>query len=551
MIWHGPVTLGLGLGLRGPHLAQWLRDPPAQVQWLEAITDNYLINRGWLRRTLLRLAEIRPVVLHGVGLNIGSVDSLDRAYLRQIKQLAAEVRAPWVSDHLCWTGVGGLQSHDLLPMPYTDEALRWLVQRVRQVQDALERPLVLENPSSYLAFQSSTWTEWAFVAELCERADCGLLLDVNNVHVSAHNHRYSEQDWLAAVPWHRVWQLHVAGHTDYATHKLDTHIGPVPEAVWRLYGQAWSRSGGRSTLLEWDDEIPDLAVAAAELCKARAWQTEPCGAPDRPERTHQLPRLSRLPALSKLEEVQRAVMAQIASGKPNATVRREVLATDRLAAEARVAIHADMYRVRLDSALAEDFPKTAQLMGERAFAAACAGYRNAHPAHHGALEAYGAQFAAWLATRADGVADASELARLEWAVVQTRLAPFSEPLPPDWASRLGGAALVDCSLRFAAGARAMAISAQIHQHWFGESALRRRGCTVRLSPAGRHVAVRAMARPEAALFRRLKEGSSLGRACQAVAARSPGWAAAVHANLGAWLQAWVTDGAVVGVNPVA
>ncbi len=546
MIARKPANLGLGLGLRGPHLAQWLRDPPVQVQWIEAITDNFLVNRGWLRRALRRLAAVRPVVLHGVGLNIGSVDPLDRDYLRQIKVLASEVQAPWVSDHLCWTGVDGLQSHDLLPMPYTTAALRWLVGRVRQVQDALERPLVLENPSSYLAFRASHWSEWDFVAELCERADCGLLLDVNNVHVSAHNHGFLEQDWLAAVPWSRVWQLHVAGHTTLATHKLDTHIGPVPDAVWRLYGQAWSRTGGCSTLLEWDDEIPDLDVAVRELCKARFWQGAPLPAPA--STAVRVPSPTVQEQSANLRQLQRAILHEVVTARPDPLARRETLPNAALTAADRLAIHGTMYRLRLDDALREDFAKTAQLLGKRAFAAAVAAYRAAHPSRHWALELYGGQFSAWLAGKAEYAGDAAGLARLEWAVVQVRLAPGSEPLRPDWSEGLGGASLAGCRLRFASGLRVLRVNAAVWQYWSDVQAVGRTGRVLRLSPAGQHVAVHAMSPVEAAMLRQLRSGAQVMAACETVARRSPRWAEAVHSQLGQWLQRWVGDGLVVGVT---
>jgi len=544
-----PADLGLGLGLRGPHLAQWLREPPPAVQWIEAITDNYLANRGWLRRVLVRLAESRPVVLHGVGLNIGSTDRLDRIYLRQVRQLAAEVRAPWVSDHLCWTGVGRLQTHDLLPMPYTDAALHWLVERIRAVQELLERPLVLENPSTYLAFRQSTWTEWDFLAELCERADCGLLIDVNNVHVSAFNHGFDEARWLAAVPWARVWQLHVAGHTTYATHKLDTHVGPVPEAVWRLYGEAWARCGGRSTLLEWDQDIPDLDVAVAELCKARAWQ-----AAERSSGSVQARRAGSAVggdtnAPAGLRALQRAVLRQIATGRTSTAVQRQVLPTSQLTGRARVAIHGRMYALRLDGALAEDFARTAQLLGRRAFAAACAGYRRRHPSRHWALEQYGIRFAAWLASQPRFAGNPAQLARLEWAVVQTRLAPGCDPLAIDWADRVGGTPLAQCCLRFAPGVRVQHVAPEVWHIWSGQALRSGKRVAVRLSPAGRHVAVRSLSPAEAAALSALRAGMPILQACAAVARRSAAWGAEVQVRLGDWLRDWVADGAVVAVEP--
>jgi hypothetical protein len=222
--------------------------------------------------------------MHGVSLSIGSTEPLDMEYLKAVKGLADVIEAPWVSDHVCWTGVGGSNSHDLLPVPYTEEMLRWMVQRIRRVQDVLERPLMLENPSSYVAFVDSPITEWDFIAAMAEEADCGLLLDVNNIYVSSVNHDFDPDDYLAAVPWDRVAQFHVAGHTDRGTHILDTHIGPVVEPVWALFGKAWRLSGGRSVLLEWDDEIPDFDTVWAEALKAERWMGDFTPAPRMPSR---------------------------------------------------------------------------------------------------------------------------------------------------------------------------------------------------------------------------------------------------------------------------
>jgi uncharacterized protein (UPF0276 family) len=202
-------------------------------------------------------------------MSVGSTDPIDRSYLAKVKALATRVRAAWVSDHVCWTGVAGRNLHDLLPLPYTEEALRHVVARIRRIQDVLERPLVLENPSSYVEFTSSSMPEWEFLARMAETADCGLLLDVNNVYVSSVNHGFDPEVYLRAIPPKRVAYLHVAGHTNLGTHLLDTHVGPVPDPVWTLYGLAHRLTGVRSTLLEWDEEIPAFPVVHREVLKAR------------------------------------------------------------------------------------------------------------------------------------------------------------------------------------------------------------------------------------------------------------------------------------------
>ena len=215
-----------------------------------------------------RIAERYPVVMHGVALSIGSTDPLDRGYLHELRALRDRVGALWVSDHICWTGVAGKNTHDLMPVPYTEEALRHIAGRVREVQDFLGAPIALENPSSYVEFTSSTLSEWEFLAALAEEADCGILLDVNNVYVSAFNHGFDAREYLAAIPYDRVVQVHVAGHTRHDTHIIDTHVGPVEDDVWALLTDAYRRGCTAPVLLEWDAEIPAFDVVHAEALRA-------------------------------------------------------------------------------------------------------------------------------------------------------------------------------------------------------------------------------------------------------------------------------------------
>jgi uncharacterized protein len=259
--------LGHGVGLRTQHYATVLDDNP-RVDWFECISENFMVAGGNPRRVLRHVRERYPVVLHGVSLSIGSVDPLDPSYLDELAALARETDPAWVSDHLCWSSVGGNFSHDLLPLPYTEEALAHVAARVRQVQDKLGRQILIENVSSYVTFTQSTLTEWQFLAELCERADCGLLLDVNNVFVSAFNHGFAAADFIDGIPLGRVGQIHLAGHSDYGTHLLDTHDHSVCDGVWALYRRALERFGRVSTLVEWDDQIPPFAEVLAESRKA-------------------------------------------------------------------------------------------------------------------------------------------------------------------------------------------------------------------------------------------------------------------------------------------
>jgi uncharacterized protein (UPF0276 family) len=219
-------------------------------------------------------------VLHGVSLSLGSSDPLDFDYLARLKQLAREVRPAWVSDHLCWTGILGRNTHELLPLPLNEDTLRHVVRRLRAVQDFLERPLVLENPSTYVRFASDTFREWEFLAALAEETNCGLLLDVNNVYVSSVNQDFDPAAYLDSVPADRVVQFHLAGHTRYRTHIIDTHDRPVVDRVWELYRHACRRTAGVSTLLEWDSRVPPFPVLHAEALKARSYRDGTAGLPE-------------------------------------------------------------------------------------------------------------------------------------------------------------------------------------------------------------------------------------------------------------------------------
>jgi uncharacterized protein len=264
---------GFGLGLRTEHYADFLEAKPA-VDWLEVISENYMVPGG---KPLARLDAIRrdhPMVMHGVSLSIGSTDPLDQGYLRDLKALAARIEPAWISDHLCWTGVDHHNLHDLLPMPYTEAALRHLTARIQQVQEALGRRLLIENVSSYVSFAADEMSEWAFIAELLKRADCELLLDVNNVYVSSRNHGFDPRTFIDAMPRDRVRQIHLAGHEDHGTHVVDTHDHAICDAVWALYAHTARRLGAVPLMIERDDHIPPLAELLAELDQARCVQAE-------------------------------------------------------------------------------------------------------------------------------------------------------------------------------------------------------------------------------------------------------------------------------------
>ncbi len=267
-----PLTrpeLGFGLGLRPEHYTAVLAESP-RVDWFELLSENYLVGGGKPLHYLDRIRERYPLVMHGVSLSIGGTDPLDRGYLAELKALAARVEPAWISDHLCWTGTAGRNLHDLLPLPYTEEAVRHLAGRVREVQDFLGRRILLENVSSYVSYTHSTLSEWEFLSAVVQEADALILLDVNNIYVSSRNHGFDAVAFLQGLPPERVWQIHLAGPSRNGALLIDTHDQPVPEPVWQLYAEAVRLYGAVSAMIERDDNIPALAELVHELDRARA-----------------------------------------------------------------------------------------------------------------------------------------------------------------------------------------------------------------------------------------------------------------------------------------
>ena len=263
-----PDYLGFGLGLRIPHYDEILATRP-KVDWFEVLSENYLVPGGKPLYYLERIRANYPVVMHGVSLSIGGSDPLNPDYLKQLKALADRIEPRWISDHLCWTGVGGLNLHDLMPLPYTEEAVQHVVSRVNQVQDFLGRRILLENVSSYVTYKQSQLTEWEFLAHIAEQADCLILLDINNIYVSSFNHGFDPAEYLNGIPIERVQQFHLAGHQNCGNYIVDTHDHPIINPVWTLYETAVKRFGSVSTMIERDDNIPPLKELLAELNYAR------------------------------------------------------------------------------------------------------------------------------------------------------------------------------------------------------------------------------------------------------------------------------------------
>ena len=261
-------ALGFGIGLRVEHYEEILCDTPA-IEWLEVLTENYLVPGGKPLHYLERFRERYPLVMHGVSLSIGSVDEINWDYLKQVRALAQRIEPAWISDHLCWTGIDHLNLHDLLPLPYTEEALTHVVTRVQRIQEYLGRQILLENVSSYVDYASSEMSEWEFLNTLAERADCLILLDINNIYVSGRNHAFDPAEYLHGISPSRVQQFHIAGHDDQDDLVIDTHDSPVIEPVWQLLAHAYARFGQVSTMIERDAHVPPLTTLLEELTRAR------------------------------------------------------------------------------------------------------------------------------------------------------------------------------------------------------------------------------------------------------------------------------------------
>lgn len=264
---------GVGVGFRANHF-EYIEQNKPDVPWFEVLIDNYMMDAGSSLYYLEMAAEAYPITFHGVGMSLGSTDNLNKDYLSKLKKLINQFKPVYISDHLCWTSVNGYHSHDLLPMPYTDEAIKVLVAHIKQAQDFLERRILLENASSYLTFKDSAMQEWEFLKIIVEEADCDILLDINNIYVSAVNHKVDAMAYLEHVPMERVKEMHLAGYTDMGTHLLDTHGEEIHTPVWKLYEKALTKFGTIPTLIEWDNDIPEFNVLEAEAAKAEFFMNQ-------------------------------------------------------------------------------------------------------------------------------------------------------------------------------------------------------------------------------------------------------------------------------------
>lgn len=361
-----PSTLGFGLGLRPQHYPYIFEHQPA-VDWFEVISENFMDTDGKPKRNLARIKELYPVVMHGVSMSIGSVDPLNSEYLKKLKALIDWLNPAWISDHLCWTGVAHKNTHDLLPLPYTEESLKHLVSRIQQVQDRLGRRIALENPSTYLEFKHSTIPEADFIAAMAKEADCHLLLDVNNVYVTCYNHRLNPQQYLDVLPLERVMQIHLSGHRNKGHYIVDTHDDHVVDEVWGLYQYVVQRAGRTpNTMIEWDDHIPEFPVLLAELNKAK--EVAKHAAEYRLPSMGSEPRSpGRQPEMTLLEAQTYMQQAVVLGSRFDSAPEQWILAKHDFAPDEQLSVYTQAYRHRLYDVIVEDYPVLMHYLTEQMF----------------------------------------------------------------------------------------------------------------------------------------------------------------------------------------
>lgn len=419
--------MSFGLGLRSQHY-QHIFDHKPSVDWFEIISENFMDTEGRAKTNLAKIKELYPIVMHGVSLSIGTVDPLNSEYLAKLKKLIKWAQPLWISDHLCWTGVAHKNTHDLLPVPYTDAALKHIVQRLKEVQDYLEMNIALENPSTYLEFKNSQMAEAEFIAQMVEKSGCELLLDVNNVYVTCFNHGLDPQVYLDSLPLNKVKQIHLSGHSNKGTHIIDTHDDHVIDEVWNLYKYVVNKAGRTpNTMIEWDDNIPEFPQLFAELEKAKNAAQDP--------KNYVLPQialnnLKQKPAKeTSLLDAQNLMQDAIMVGtnfasKPEKWIRKK----DKFSPTKQLSIYVDSYRYRLNDITAEDYPVLQKYLGDQKFNQLIWDFVNTAQPNHFNIARYTLKLQNFIENKFPHDVFAHELCRLETAIAQLSDAKETEVL---------------------------------------------------------------------------------------------------------------------------
>lgn len=440
-------SLGFGLGLRPEHYPYIFEHTP-KVDWFEIITENFMDTYGKPKRNLCRIKERYPLVMHGVSLSIGTVDPLNSEYLKKLKSLIDFTQPAWISDHLCWTGVAHRNTHDLLPVPYTEEALEHIIGRIKQVQDYLERPIALENPSTYLEFKASHMPEAEFIARMVEESGCNLLLDVNNVYVTCYNHRLDAKAYIDTLPLDRLIQIHLSGHSNHGTHIIDTHDNRVADEVWQLYKYVIHRAGRMPNIMvEWDDKIPPFDVLYGELSKARVAAKDAANYAPLPDLAReQLPqRLNReMPLLEAQTHLQYAIMlGKSFDSQPDAWIRGK----EQFPPQEQLDVYINAYRWRLQDAVAEDYPVLKTYLGEARFAALIKDFVESEHSEHFNIGRYALKLSDFTKNYFPQDRFAHELCLLETAISQLTDPEETEALTPERLQHLTPDALLASTLK--------------------------------------------------------------------------------------------------------
>jgi len=539
-------SLGFGLGLRPSHY-DFIKQNQPEVDWFEIISENYMDTDGRPKRHLAEIKERYPIVMHGVSLSIGTVDPLNSDYLRQLKKLMDWVNPAWISDHLCWTGVAHRHVHDLLPVPYTEASLKYIVKRIAQVQDFLGRPIALENPSTYLEFNSSSMPEAEFMARMVEESGCWLLLDVNNVYVSCYNHRLDPKSYIDSMPLNRVVQVHLAGHENHDTHMIDTHNGPVIDDVWQLYRYVVNQCQHLpNTMIEWDDDIPEFPVLYAELEKAKRIAASPAiNSLILPTFTHSSSQSPSNSSPTLLDEQQWLQQAIFVENTDNALLNQRIKPKDNFPQQAQLGVYINAYKYRLFDVVYEDYPALKHYLGDDAFEALLWQYIQTCRSAHYNIARFSLGLPDFVSKKMPENHFVFELSTLEATILRVFDAPESEVLTVDSLMHLTESTLMASTLVFRKALMCLSSEHMVNDYYQCVMDERAAEPSFELS-INRLLVFRdndtlwrlEMEGLEFALFERLLAGQVLGAALAAVLSEQPDDGQASRVSF--WFSRWMS-----------
>lgn len=541
--------LGCGVGLRTPHYAFITKEWP-KVDWFEAITENYMDSGGKPISILEQIRSHYPVALHGVALSIGSVDPLNERYLQRLKTLVERIQPVIVSDHLCWSGAGGEQLHDLLPLPFTEESIAHVAARVSQVQDFLKRPILLENVSTYVTYQHSVVPEWEFLSEVARRSGCGILLDINNIYVNSKNHGFDPYLYLSNIPGEKIGQFHLAGHTDMGTYLFDTHSAPVIEEVWNLYRYALKQWGQISTLVEWDEKIPDWPELMEERDRAKVIYDQYAGhAPEIKNTPSQKVSYS-APKSKKgasLREVQDWMKSRIQTAG-------EIKAGESLlnpqggeAGEERISVYAGGYSARMQDGLSDVYETVQQILGEDAFGALSERYAQHYPSHEYNLSMVGRHLPQLI--RKFPVKDKpylEDLAEFEWKLTESFHAFDERPFDRSQLAKIPLDVWESARLHFQPSVILFSSDWPVLDLWKNrhnlkpEAKVEKKSQLILIGRRGVQMRCEVLDKTQFRMLEGLMKGRLLGEVCEELAETIE----SENLPIAEWFAGWVTDGLI-------